>query len=310
MLGRIVGVVLVIGLIGAVATAGAVATNALGVGDRFANLVDRVVLIVDPPPDRPIKPTVTVTSPPVAVATAAPPLVATPRPDDAPDGPTGRPPTPAPSPTPTPARVAVDVDIVDRPSAVFASQLTKDWCAVAGVQMTLAVLGLGDTSDRFQKQIASRLPEWESRRDSRDGGWGPAAMVEALAAYGADGYEIRAYKTRGAALRDAARAISVTDAPAILLAWRGAHTWVMTGYRADADPTVFDDAKVSGAYILDPWYPRVSSIWGPSDPAGTYQDADEMKRNFLRWARPEGAYPDRDGRWIVLIPTVPASALG
>ncbi len=129
-------------------------------------------------------------------------------------------------------------------------------------------------------------------------------MALALDAYGASGYEVRAYESRQGALRDAARAIEKTNSPVLLLAWRGAHTWVMTGFRADADPTVFANARVDGAYILDPWYPDVSSIWGPSDPPGTFQDAAEMVRNYLPWKRPEGAYPDRDGLFIAVVPTV------
>jgi hypothetical protein len=50
----------------------------------------------------------------------------------------------------------------------------------------------------------------------------------------------------------------------------------------------------------------VSSIWGASDPPGTFQNLAEMKRNFLPWKRPEGKYPDRDGKFIVLVPTLPA----
>jgi hypothetical protein len=171
--------------------------------------------------------------------------------------------------------------------------------------MVLMIHGLVDGSPGVQEKLAAEVDTWESWQDSHNGGWGPAAMVEALDAYGATGYEIRAYETRADAQRDAARAISETGAPVILLAWRGAHTWVMTGYRADADPTIFADANVAGAYILDPWYPRVSSIWGPSDPAGTYQGPSEMKRNFLAWKRPEGRYPERDGKWIAVVPTQP-----
>ena len=130
-------------------------------------------------------------------------------------------------------------------------------------------------------------------------------MVKALDAYGAPGYKVLAYETRADAMRGAAEAIASTNSPAILLAWRGAHTWVMTGYKANADPLVFDDAKVSGAYILDPWFPWNSSIWGQSDPPGTFQDAAEMVRNFLPWERPEGRYPARDGNFIVVIPTAP-----
>jgi hypothetical protein len=78
----------------------------------------------------------------------------------------------------------------------------------------------------------------------------------------------------------------------------------MTGYRADADPATFADAKIKGAYILDPWYPDISSIWGASDPPGTFQDEAEMIRNYLKWNRPEGDYPERDGLYISVVPTV------
>ena len=81
------------------------------------------------------------------------------------------------------------------------------------------------------------------------------------------------------ALRDAAKAMSSTRAPAILLAWRGAHTWVMTGFRADADPLVFKDAVVSGTYILDPWYPFFGST---ADLSGRFW----MVRNYLSGTGP------------------------
>jgi hypothetical protein len=199
----------------------------------------------------------------------------------------------------------VDVDILADPGAAFAHQLDKHACAVAGTQMVLAILGLGDTSDGFQRRLAGRIDEWESWSDSHNGGWGPASIAEALAAYGAPEYEIRAYGSRAHALRDSAIALTQTRKPVVLVAWRGAHTWIMTGYRANADPTIFADAKVTGTYVLDPWYPWVSSIWGPSDPPGTFQDAAEMQRNYLPWARPEGKYPDRDGKFIALVPTAP-----
>jgi hypothetical protein len=278
-----------------------VATNAVGIGDRFESVTDRIALFIDPPPDRPTRPVVVVTAPPTASPTPAPTRSPRPTPTrvDATPAPT---PTPTPSPTPTPARVPVDVQLAATPERVFQSQLTKDWCAPAGVQITLAALGLADNSEQMQHQIAGRLDEWEARADSQNGGWGPAAIGSALAAYGAE-YELRGYETRADALRDSAAALSRTGAPVVIIAWRGAHTWVMTGYRANADPTIFPDASVTGAYIYDPWFPRFSSIWGHSDPPGTFQDAEEMKRNFLPWQRPEGKYPDRDGKFLVLVPT-------
>src|SRR3989304_4445485 len=48
-------------------------TDALGVGTRFENLVQRIELAIDPPPDRPSVPTVVVTPRPTLPATPAPP---------------------------------------------------------------------------------------------------------------------------------------------------------------------------------------------------------------------------------------------
>ena len=285
----------------------AVETNVLGVGDRFERLVARVENFIDPPPRRSTLPTVVVTPEPSASAVPMPT-------DDPSDRPSA---APSPSPTPVP-RVPVDVAVVDDHAAVFTSQLTDKDCAVAGTQMVLTILGLGEPTEAFQQEIKDRIGEWEAYEDSQNGGWGPAAVGLALAAYGADGYEVRAYDTAAAALRDSAIAIAELDKPVVMFPWWGAHTWVMTGFRADADPTAFDDARISGAYILDPWYPRVSSIWGASDEPGTFEDLAELERNWPAaagppgyetigpgWTRPEGVYPDRDGRFVVLMPTTP-----
>jgi hypothetical protein len=283
-------------LVVAVLGIGAVGTNAFHAGDLFDRVVAKIErFIVGPPPaDRPTKPTVVFTESPTTPPTATPSLAigATP---------------PPPTPTPTPlVRTPVDVKVVENPKAVFAHELKVTWCAPAGVQMVLATLGLADTSDATQRELVGRIHEWETWDDSHNYDWGPAAMASALEAYGAPGYEVRAYESRGDALRGAAVAIEKTGSPAILLAWKGAHTWVMTGFRADADPALFDRVHINGTYILDPWYPDISSIWGPSDPPGTFQDDAEMTRNFLPWKRPEGAYPDRDGRFVVVVPTVTA----
>jgi hypothetical protein len=282
-----------------------VRANVLGMGERFDRWAARVESIIDPPPDRSTIPTVVVTPEPSPSPTPRP----TPAPSDEPST--------TPSPTPL-VRTAVDVNLVQDAAAVFASQLTEKDCAVAGTQMVLTILGLGNTSAAFQTELHDRIGEWESWEDSHNGGWGPAAVSLALAAYGSPGYEIRAYASHLDALRGAATALSATGKPVVLFPWWGAHTWVMTGYRADADPLLFPDANVSGLYILDPWHPRTSSIWGYSDPPGNFEDLAEMERNWPAgagppgfeavgpgWTRPEGAYPGRDGMYVILIPTIP-----
>ena len=286
----------------------AVATDALGAGQLFDRAVAKIDrLMRGPVPDRATIETVLVTPRPTGASSPLPSVdAASSSSGDEPLGSATA--TPDPTPEPTPARTPVDMNVAADPASIFASEVKDTWCSPAGVQITLAFLGKVDTSVDFQRELQGRVHEWESYADSHNGDWGPAAMALALGAYGAPGYEVRAYKTRQDALRDAATAIESTGSPVILLAWRGAHTWVMTGFRADADPQIFADATIAGAYIVDPWYPRISSIWGPSDPPGTFQDKAEMIRNFLVWKRPEGHYPDRDGLFIAVVPTVKVSA--
>jgi hypothetical protein len=313
-----------IGLVVAVIGVGTIATDTLGAGDLYGRALAKVDrFLAGPVPDRSAPATVRVTDPPeldgdegVLVEpedSAGPDPTAQVSPSGAASSPgavsspdAGSSPGvgPAATPPPKPDRVPVDVDIVKNPNKVFAHEIQDTWCSSAGVQMTLAVLGLVDTSHEQQAEIQGRVRRWESYKDSHNGNWGPSAMSLALDAYGASGYEVRAYDSRQGAMRGAARAIQETNSPAILLTWRGAHTWIMTGFRADADPSVFGNAKIEGAYILDPWYPDISSIWGPSDPPGTFQDASELIRNYLPWKRPEGLYADRDGLFVAVIPTI------
>ncbi len=304
-----INLLLVTFIVGGAAGFAAVWTNAFGFGDKWEHLLARIDLALNPPPDRDSVPTVDSTPRPIRTATPGATARATAGASQSPGSSpaTGKTPKPTkpPTPTPPPVRKRVDVKIAADPKAVFAHEVDVDMCAAAGVQMVLAIHGKADTSNAFQRRLDGRVREWQSWKDSHNGRWGPSAMVEALDAYGVKGYEIRAFARRDDALLDAARAISETGAPVILMAWRGAHTWVMNGYRADADPMVFDDATVTGTYVLDPWYPDNSSIWGQSDPPGAFQDASEMVRNFLPWKRPEGLYPQRDGKFLIIAPTIP-----
>ncbi len=312
--------ILSIALVVAVIGVGMVSNDVVGTGrlfDRAVAKVDR--LLAGPVPERSEPPTILVTDPPDASddgdaedATEPPPT-----PDataavggSGPSVTTVPVPAASPTATPKPPRVPVDVDIVKNHKAVFAHEIKDTWCAAAGVQMALTILGHGNISGAFQRELQGRVHEWESYDDSHNGDWGPSAMVQALDAYGAKGYQVRAYKSRQSAERDAARAIEKTGSPVLLMAWRGAHTWVMTGFRADADPAIFSNATILGAYINDPWYPTISSIWGPSDPPGTFQDTSEMIRNYLVWKRPEGHYPERDGLFIAVVPTVVVKPAG
>ncbi len=214
--------------------------------------------------------------------------------------------TPAVTPTPTPgARAPITVNLLAGrdPRTVFASEVTDLLCAAAGVQMAAElVTGHVDRSAATQRRIHDLEVAATTRADSHNGGVGPLGMAATMTKLTGVRYELRIATTRTGALRDAAATLRRTHRPILLLAWRGAHTWVVTGFRASADPAVFGDASITGMYVLDPWYPRVSRIWGRSDPPNAFQDAKEMVRNYLPWKRPEGHYVGRDGRFLYLAP--------
>jgi hypothetical protein len=148
----------------------------------------------------------------------------------------------SPTPTPRPERKAVDVKIEAKPASVFLTEQRDTWCAASAVQIALNVNASRariDTTRSRQAEIRDLQVDLTTRKDSRNGGAGPLGMVRSLEELGRVDYELRIYDTRAEALRAAAKAISNTGHAAILLAWRGAHAWVMTGYRATADPVVF-----------------------------------------------------------------------
>ena len=82
----------------------------------------------------------------------------------------------------------------------------------------------------------------------------------------------------------------------------GAHSWVLHGFETSRDPAVTDDYKVRGLWVSDPWYPRVSSIWGPSRKPNQKITVKQLREDFLKWRRPTGRYPDQDGQYVLILP--------
>jgi hypothetical protein len=104
------------------------------------------------------------------------------------------------------------------------------------------------------------------------------------------------------AYKAGATAIRLTGRPVALLVWRGAHNWVMSGFRSTADPALGDAFKVTHLWIEDVWYPRISDIWGTSRPPDTLVPAGRMPEDYLPWRRPTGRYPGKDGRFVLIVP--------
>jgi hypothetical protein len=130
----------------------------------------------------------------------------------------------------------------------------------------------------------------------------PIGWARGLEQLGHGGFEVGVHPTRRAAVQAAAKAIRLTGRPAGLLVWRGAHSWVMSGFHATADPAVTDDFTVTDVYIEDVWYPYVSSIWGRSRPPDALVPFGELKEDYLKWRRPTRRYPGMDGQFVTILP--------
>jgi hypothetical protein len=182
----------------------------------------------------------------------------------------------------------------------FVSQYTAYWCIGASMQMMLNIIGVTD-DDRRTSQVrymrvarssgpSLRQVDHGQTADNAGGlrGAGSGGWARGLTALGGGRYEERALDGFGVATRAAAQALRTTNRPVGLIVWRGAHAWVMTGFTATADPLADPDFRVTGVYIQDPWYPRVSSIWGPGQKPNSWISLKALKSDFL---------PRRGGRW-------------
>jgi hypothetical protein len=202
----------------------------------------------------------------------------------------------------------------------FVSQQTPFWCISAATQTMINIIedGRPKRSKAFQRRLhfqARRLDErydpfWErvagkQRWEKGLHGLGLRDWAGVLDARGYGPYEVERAATRKQAIRKAAKAIRLTGRPAGLVVWRGAHAWVMSGFSATADPAYTSMYKVKSVFVSDPWYPSVSSIWGKSRPPNAAIPVRALAADYLRYNRPGRSHPMRDGKFMLILPTLP-----
>ena len=244
-------------------------------------------------------------STPRPIATATPTLDATVEPTASPSPTPEASDTPTPDPTDgaTPARTTPLFVIDLYKDNTFVSQTTKEACTAGAVQNMLNIIGPKvDKSATRQTQISDLLVANTTKEDSHDGGYGPEGWAITLTQLGGGNYKLLVDPSLSQAMHDAAVALRRTGRPVGLLSWKGAHSWVMTGFRTDRDPRKYSTFTLYGAYIVDPFYPRHSSIWGQTMGPDTYRDWTDLNHDFLGWKRPDSRYPGRDGKWLLVVP--------
>jgi hypothetical protein len=193
----------------------------------------------------------------------------------------------------------------------FVHQQTKDWCVAGSAQTMLNIMGRGraNRSASFQRRLYQK-----GRRLSPKARLGPIGVdllgwARLLGSAGHGPYVVDGAPSRNAAVRKAAKALRMTGRPVGFAVWRGAHSWVMSGFKATADPAITKDFEVTAVYIQDVWYPYVSSIWGASRPPNSLVPVSRLREDFLPYQRPLFRHPDRDGRFMLVMPELPRNTV-
>lgn len=194
----------------------------------------------------------------------------------------------------------------------FMHQATKDMCVAGSTQIMMNIIDSGkpNRSVAFQKKLYARGRELSpNKRKLGPIGVDLTGWAELLNRGGYGPYVVEPAGTRRGAIRKAARAIRETGKPVGLVVWRGAHSWVMSGFTSTADPAYDNGFGVKAAYIQDTWYPYVSTIWGASNPPNTLVPMGRLKEDYLAYQRPRARYPKRDGKFMLVLPVLPRNTV-
>jgi hypothetical protein len=186
----------------------------------------------------------------------------------------------------------------------FVAQTNNIQCVGASMQMMLNMLTSGaDRSAATQLRLQKIARAWSPPRP--DGrirkGANVVGWATGLTLAGAGPYRVVGVATLDEALLVAARAMRTTNRPVGLLVWRGRHAWVMSGFRATADPFV-SDARVTAAIVEDPLYPHGSTVWGPSPAPGEALSVKEVGRQFVRRGDGSWGMSTLAGMYVLVLP--------
>ena len=206
-------------------------------------------------------------------------------------------PTAAPAQTPTPRPQPFSMDLYQ--PGDFAGESLDTWCVPAALQTSINIMSDGaDTSKTFQTRLYNLA---YSLDPGNTGGADAQAWPDVLTKLGYGSYKLDVRGSLNAAVLTVAKAIRLTNRPAGLIVWYGWHSWVVSGFKATADPALTSDYTVTGLYIEDVWYNRLSSIWGYSNPPDTFVKISDLGidyKPYHEWTKE----PARDGKFVFVVP--------
>ena len=190
---------------------------------------------------------------------------------------------------------------------VFTTQRSWLWCTAAGVQIVRNIVEhKADHSTSNQR----RYFDWMRDRNRYDlpvsAGVDPTGWTAGLRHFVDDRYRLVSSRSFEGAIRAAVTRLRLTGLPVALAVSHGNHGWILTGFRATADPATTSSFRVTSVRVTGPLY-GLQSKNGYDMPPNTKLSIAELKRFFTPWRYA----PKRmiwDGRYVSIQPIPVAAA--
>ena len=191
-------------------------------------------------------------------------------------------------------------------NGTFTTQKSWLWCTAAGVQI---VRNIVDRKTDHTTAGQRRYFDWMRTRNRYDlplsAGVDPAGWTAGLRHFVDDRYRLVSSRTFDSALRSAVTRLRLTNLPVALTVSHGNHGWILTGFRATADPAKTSSFTVTSVRVTGPLY-GLQSKNGYDMAPNTKLTTAQLKRFFTPWK-----YAPRamiwDGRYVSIQP-VPVKA--
>ena len=191
-------------------------------------------------------------------------------------------------------------------NGTFTTQKSWLWCTAAGVQI---VRNIVDRKTDHTTAGQRRYFDWMRTHNRYDlplsAGVDPAGWTAGLRHFVDDRYRLVSSRSFDSALRSAVTRLRLTNLPVALTVSHGNHGWILTGFRATADPAKTSRFSVTSVRVTGPLY-GLQSKNGYDMAPNTKLTTAQLRRFFTPWK-----YAPRamiwDGRYVSIQP-VPVKA--
>jgi hypothetical protein len=180
----------------------------------------------------------------------------------------------------------------------FSTQRTWRWCTAAVVQIIRNIeRGEADHSRKRQQRYFSYMRAHDRYAIPLADGVDPAGWAAGLRKWVDPSYRVVANGSFAGAVRAAVTNLRTTDLPVAIAVARGMHAWVLTGFRATADPATTSHFKVRSVRVVGPLWGLQSRVYGYDMKPDKRLTRDQLKRFFTAWHYPR-VRMTWEGRWV------------